>query len=403
MESASGIGARIRELRERAGIQSQVLAARLGLDPSAMSNIESGKRALKSSELASIATILGVSPLAILSEDSLLAALPIAARAQSDAVSVSSALARLTALAELHQVLTDQGIAASPALDDVPAVNLEDWLHSANTVAAWARDYLPSRGQVSPGQVPLDRFARIAEVIERNLGVDVLVEDYPSNEIHGASITDRRFPFILINRNQPLSRALFTLAHELGHVLSGQGEQLITLDVTLAQHTPSEMFANAFAAAFLMPMSDIQAIIDVDHLSSKAYARMLTEFRVSFATLVYRLHNLGYISAARRDRLRDRGLTAVLTDLDPEEQRRALGRQGMRPGRRPPGPLVLRTYQGYQQGGVSVRPLAGLLGIDPDELLAQLVRHQDSQDALEDGYAAEVVSSDAERYSGNPV
>jgi hypothetical protein len=206
-----------------------------------------------------------------------------------------------------------------------------------------------------------------------------------------------------VNRDQPSSRALFTLAHELGHVLSGQGEHPITFDMSLSEHTPPEMFANAFAAAFLMPMSNVQAIIDQDRLTSRALARMVTEFGVSFESLVYRLHNLGHISATQRDRLRALGWPAVLADLDPEERRRALGRQGMRPERRPPGLLVLRTFQGYQQGSVSVRPLAGLLDVDADELLGQLVREQDSLDAVDTADPSRHETSDEERYSGSPV
>ena len=47
----SPLGARIRAARERTGMQSQELAVRIGIDPSAMSNIESGKRSLKTREL----------------------------------------------------------------------------------------------------------------------------------------------------------------------------------------------------------------------------------------------------------------------------------------------------------------------------------------------------------------
>lgn len=397
---AAGIGARIRQLREGAGLQSQELAASLGLDPSAMSNIENGKRSVKSGELATIASVLGVSPLAILSDDSFLGDLPVAARSPHEPASASAALARLRALAELHQVLSDHGVGGPrSALEELPTVDLDDWLQSADKVSGWARDhYFPMMGLL-----PKDRFADLAEAIERNFGVDVMVEDYSPGEILGACITDHRFPLILVNRDQSISRALFTLAHELGHVLSGEGEQAMTLDINLTEHTAPEMFANAFAASFLMPTSNVQAIIDQERITSKGLARMVTEFGVSFESLVYRLHNLGYISAAQRDQLRSRGWPAVLADLDPEERRRALGRQGMSPERRPPGLLVMRTLQGYQQGVVSVRPLAGLLGLDPDELLIKFVREKDSQDAVETYYPAESETSDEERYSGSPV
>ena len=63
-------------------MQAQALAAAIGIDPSAMSNIERGKRAVKANELVSIARALRISPLAILEPDSLPARMPLAPRSE---------------------------------------------------------------------------------------------------------------------------------------------------------------------------------------------------------------------------------------------------------------------------------------------------------------------------------
>jgi hypothetical protein len=44
-------------------------------------------------------------------------------------------------------------------------------------------------------------------------------------------------------------------------------------------------------------------------------------------------------------------------------------RQGSRPERKSPGWLVKRARDGYRNGVVSIRPLAGLLLEDPDDLI----------------------------------
>jgi len=391
------IGARIRALRERAGIQSQELAARVGLDPSAMSNVERGKRAVKTEELARIAKALGVSPLAVLTEGSLLERLPVAARAQAEVVSDGSAVARLTALAELHEVLSGHDIPSNPRLGDVPGIDVDRWLSSADTLASWVRTRIPLDGPQK------DRFSELASAIEQKFRIDVLVED-SGDAIAGASITDRRFPFIFVNRDQPVTRGLFTLAHELAHVLSGEGESALTLDVNLTAHTNPERFANAFAASLLMPKASIDRIIAESGRDATALARMVWEFGVSFESLVYRLHNLGIINAHGRDQLRGRGWTAVLTDLEDNDMRRALlSTLGMRPEQKPPDLLTERAFLGYQQGVVSVRPLAGLLGLPPDDLLESMVRVHDSRDALGDDYSRVDDVSDEDRYSGDPV
>jgi Zn-dependent peptidase ImmA (M78 family)/transcriptional regulator with XRE-family HTH domain len=396
-EDESTLGERIRRVRERVGLQSQELAEHIGIDPSAMSNIERGKRAVKTAELVLIARALGVSPLALVSEGSLLGRLPVAPRAQPQVGSDGSAIERLTSLAELHELLADSGIDATPILADVPSVDVAHWLSSANGLASWATAFLAMPPK------PRDRFSDLIEVIEAKLRVDVLVDDSP-DAIAGASITDPGFPLILVNRDQPLTRALFTLAHELGHVLSGEGEEALTLDVELSAHTNRERFANAFAAAFLMPAEQIHVIIQEHGRSAIALGMMMLDFAVSFESLIYRLHNLGLINARGRDELKLLGWAGLVAALDDDVMRTTLLRgPATMPKRHPPGLLTLRAYRGYQKGIVSVRPLAGLLGVPAEELLGWLANEQEGIDAVNAIYAAEPDASDDIRYGGDPV
>ncbi|MEJ7721801.1 MAG: ImmA/IrrE family metallo-endopeptidase [Ilumatobacteraceae bacterium] len=49
-------------------------------------------------------------------------------------------------------------------------------------------------------------------------------------------ITDRSFPLVFVRASQPRPRALFTLAHELAHVLAGDGDTFtVDEDLTAAQ------------------------------------------------------------------------------------------------------------------------------------------------------------------------
>lgn len=396
MATAAEVGARIRDLRERAEMQSQQLAAKVGIDPSAMSNIERGKRSVKTDELARIADALGVSPLAILSPDSLLARMPVAARVQVAQLSDGSAVKRLTALAELNEVLSEGGMPPTHKLTDVPPADTVRWLETAIELADWARQRLEVDAP-SP-----DRFSNLAEAIENRLGIDVMVESYSREDFAGASITDWTFPFILVNEDQPTTRALFTLAHELGHVLS-KGGAILTLDANLTALTNWERFANAFAANFLMPEAHVNAIVKKQGREVGSLATMLVEFGVSFESLVYRLHNLALINAAGRDQLKARGWTGVLNELDDTSRRKALlDSMGSLPEHRAPGLLSDRVFHGYQQGVVSVRPLAGLLHLDADGLLDRLVRNQDSMEVLNTRFLGDQ-ASELERYSGSPV
>jgi Zn-dependent peptidase ImmA (M78 family)/transcriptional regulator with XRE-family HTH domain len=405
------IGARIRTLREAAGFQSQELARVVGLDPSAMSNIETGKRSVKSSELAKIAEALRVSPLALLDEDSLPARMPVAARAAAGAVGTGTAYPRLIALSELHQVLDDAGIARAPHLPRPPTSGLTDWKSVANNLATWVTQ------QLDVDEDPELRFSALADAIEDQLGVDVIVEPHPGDPLVGAAISDEKFPLIFVNADSPTPRALFTLAHELGHLLAGHGEP-IAVDDDLSGRNEVERLANAFAASFLMPEANIRDVIEKWGRGAEALAQMTYQFGVSLQSLIYRLHNLQIINAPTRDRLESVGWHRLLSAIEKREVAERLGpnvlrslvaRQGDRPAYRAPGWLAERAFAGYRKGIISVRPLAGLLHVDPSELMNSDTDMFDttSKDILNAGVTAPATingaASDNDLYGGTPV
>ena len=59
---------------------------------------------------------------------------------------------------------------------------------------------------------------------------------------------------------------------------------------------PEEVFANAFAAALLMPEHEVRQ----RHEAKASPAEMAFDFQVSQEAISYRLENLGLVSSARR-------------------------------------------------------------------------------------------------------
>lgn len=241
--------------------------------------------------------------MAILEPDSLLGRLPVATRTNGDRVSCGT-VRRLTSLAELHHVLRLNHHNASIPVEINNAPQREastTWFDHANDLAEWATGCLQLANNGNA------RLADLASSIETHLGVDVMIEAREVNAPLGASITDPEFPFILVNADQPTPRALFTLAHELGHVLNQDG-CLLHIDRHLRGSTDSERSANQFAAALLMPE------------------------------------------------------TSDLT-------RKLLSARDTRPERHPPSLLTNRCWRGVMDGTVGPRPLAGLLDVDVDDLI----------------------------------
>ncbi|MCY3805505.1 MAG: ImmA/IrrE family metallo-endopeptidase [bacterium] len=364
------------------------MAETSGLNPAIVSDLECDRRPATSGELSAVASGLNVSQLAILEPDSLLGRLPIAHRTNGDENSSRDAAMRLTALAELHQVLSDGGHGANTDFGELPQGPFATWLEHANALAEWASDRLyPSQEEDDPATVD-DPFTTLAQAVETHLPADVMVERLGDHASEGASITDAEFPFILVNADRPKPRALFTLAHELGHLLHREGATL-NVDVDLMARTDEERLANAFAAAFLMPESEIKTIIDDHGRTAGALTQMLTQFGVSYESLIYRLHNLRIIDAPGRDRLKAAGWAGLLHQLDDERSSRALlVARGSRPERRPPVLLASRCVGGVLDGTISAAPLAGLLGVPVDEMIEMIeMMGQDASDAINTDYS----------------
>jgi Zn-dependent peptidase ImmA (M78 family)/transcriptional regulator with XRE-family HTH domain len=405
------VGDRIRLIREAVGLQAQDLAVRVGLDPTAISKIENGKRAIKAVELARIAQALKVSPLALLEDDPILSNLPIAARRAGTSIARGEAYQRLLSLSELHVVLAGAGIPTSPNLASAPDVAGFSWLEGATRLADWAI------GELRVGLEGDQRIGALANAIEGKLKIDVLIEPYPDDVLSGAAITHRSFPLIFVNSEFPQPRSLFTLAHELGHVLAGHAEDPITLDRELSGSTDAERMANAFAASYLMPEDDIRKEINDRGRRVSTLAYLAYMLGVSYESLIYRLHNLRLINAEGRDKLKAISWQQLSSHLDDPELSSGLSRDQIgrlqyrgtvKPAGRPPALLLNRAREGYRKGVIGIRPLAGLMGLDPEKLLDQIEAAGDFQSAIEEVDSSNYdeidnTESAEELFGGNPV
>ena len=119
---------------------------------------------------------------------------------------------------------------------------------------------------------------------------------------------------IFINTSSRLSREIFTLAHEIGHIkLHLTGEQPFIdnhATITGRSDDEKEREANYFAASLLMPSDEIERFIDLElpdfernGLSGMDIARMMSEFNVSYEVALNRLESLGKIDSNQKLRL----------------------------------------------------------------------------------------------------
>ena len=93
-------------------------------------------------------------------------------------------------------------------------------------------------------------------------GVFVFKDDFQDDEISGFCLHHEAFPLIYINNNQPKSRQIFTLFHELAHILQETGGVDFRDDRASASLSRGdravETACNRFAAELLVPARDFR-------------------------------------------------------------------------------------------------------------------------------------------------
>ncbi len=85
-------------------------------------------------------------------------------------------------------------------------------------------------------------------------GIAVFQMSLTADDIRGFCMTDAAAPTIVVKRSEPTSGKLFTLFHELGHILLRQAG---ICDLASNNQRPIEKWCNAFAATLLVPGDEL--------------------------------------------------------------------------------------------------------------------------------------------------
>lgn len=215
------------------------------------------------------------------------------------------------------------------------------------------------------GDVPGEH---LGEVMEEELGILVLMVDAEEG-ISGAACRLPELDAVLIARNEIAGRRHFDLAHELFHVLTWEAmppkhvEEAVEIGGDRV-----EQLANNFAAALLMPSQAVARYgpwrqLDTDGLVSRLNLAA-TELKVTSSALRWRLVALGELPATRARQI-------------PESSLRNNGGLGTSTAK--PAAFSKRFAEvlgmALQQGYVSARRAAGLVGAEMAQLSALLEAH----------------------------
>lgn len=356
------IGERIRSARVDLRLTQDQLAELVRLPRPSISNIESGNRAVDSMELVQIARTLK-KPISFFLE------LPIE-QIQDEPLTV---LYRSDEISEADKSAVDDFISLSKdysALEKLLGVQdsslLPCW--TSNIKSRWEaivqgeKTAADLRGYLNIGNAPaLDLF----KILEQR-GMKVILRPLPDSKVWGFSITNKELGHaIFVNTQSTRERQLFTLAHELGHIVMDRDHTATVLTEKKSkdgdakeQEILAEARANAFAAAFLMPELEVKtALLNLgvsegaqQEISTATIDYLRKQFGVSYDAMLWRLVNLKIINKKEREKFLTKSVDDVIPPADSvssvPDRYRAL------------------AVEAYRRARISIGKLADLLRID---------------------------------------
>lgn len=179
---------------------------------------------------------------------------------------------------------------------DLPVVDTPQ----AETLAASVRDYLGIDFNTQKSWKSSEVALRAWRASVEDAGVYVFKDSLKQRDVSGFSLYDAQFPVIYVNDSTAVTRQIFTLFHELGHLLTHTGGVTKRDDSYIAEllgHSRAiEVFCNEFAAAVLVPMLDFKT---QDLTPSDAnISHLAKSYRVSREVILRRLLNMGLVTSS---------------------------------------------------------------------------------------------------------
>jgi Zn-dependent peptidase ImmA (M78 family) len=127
-------------------------------------------------------------------------------------------------------------------------------------------------------------------------------DDIETSEMRGLSVYFKQFPIIIVNRKDEYSARIFTIFHELVHIMTRtSGICNIMNSIEMPNEKAIESFCNQVAASALVPDDNLLTSQYFTHMQiygwDENYIRLIAkDFAVSRDVIIGRLFNLDYVT-----------------------------------------------------------------------------------------------------------
>ncbi len=243
---------------------------------------------------------------------------------------------------------------------------------SATQLAKQVRDYIGiSLNEQFSWKDSAAAFKSWRNALEES-GLWIFKNAFKEGSYSGFCLHDEQFPIIYVNNSMPPPRQIFTLFHELAHLLRGMGGIDILQDAIpklTGPYKQEEVFCNAFAGAILVPEETFPA--GLNSPDTQQIQSLVEKYQVSRGVILRKLYDTGRISQNEyEDRIEQWGKEP------PSNRASSPGVNYYATQRTYLGDRYLNiAFQRYHQQRITRRELADYLGIKKMETLDNFENH----------------------------
>lgn len=355
--------------RERAGFSLSEVAQSLGKAPETIAEWESGNSLPTYNQLEKLAYSLYKRPIAIFffptppEEPEAAEAFRTLPQFELDALLPDTRHAIRQARAfqvALRELCDGKNPAPRQIIRSVQVRPSDSIRPSASVVRTFLRTTLEQQTKWKTYDYALENWREAVQ----DCGVFVFKRAFKQDDISGFCLSDEEFPVIYLSNSTAKARQIFSLFHELGHLmLRTSGVTMLSdryIDALSGDARAIEVFCNRFTAEFLVPSEDFQAHFSASRPLQRETEHLADRYKVSREVILRKLLDRGIVDAATYD---------SWVPTWEEEYRKS------REGRGPGGDYYATqaTYLGhkylslafskYYQGACSVEQLADYLNV----------------------------------------
>lgn len=198
----------------------------------------------------------------------------------------------------LRELFNGENPAKKPVCSDIT-------IHSSDTisdVAKAVRKYLGVGLNEQYALTKNDEALKYWRGVLEQHGVFIFKDAFKDDECSGFCLYDDVFPIIYINNSQAKIRQIFTLFHELAHLLFKTGGIDLRhndyVQKMKGDNKRVEVFCNEFAGEFLVPTEDIKSQIRNQTIDDHLLTRLAKKYSVSREVILRKCLDLNHITKA---------------------------------------------------------------------------------------------------------